>query len=117
MKPIALMDVAADHARRCASWSQSCPSLSSVSVPVIISQTPIRKIEVDRSKASSDSPKRMTPMSPMLEIIGRSSLVVIFDDANVGINPPMINPTPNRLSKLLETLGVRPIFLIATKGS
>ena len=117
MKPKAPIDVAMDHARRCVSSSQSCPSLSSVSVPVIISQTPIRKIELDSMKTSSDSPKRITPKSPTLEMIGRNSLVVSFEDANVGINPPMINPIPNRQSTLLDIIGVRPIFLIATKGS
>ena len=117
MKPKAPIDVAIDHARRCASSLQSCPSRSSVRVPVIISQIPIRKIETDSIKTSSDSPKRITPKRPMLEITGRNSLVVSFEDVNVGIKPPMINPIPNRLSTLLDVIGLRLIFLMATKGS
>ena len=82
-----------------------------------MSQTPIRKMEAESMKTFSEAPKRMTPSSPIIEIKARNSLVVNFEGTIDGINPPMIKPIPNKLSTLLDIMGVRPTCLIATNGS
>lgn len=117
MKARAPIDVAIDHDRRCASSLQSCPSRSNVRVPVIISQTPMRNMEVESMKIFAETPKRMTPNNPMIEIKGRKLFVVNFEGTNDGVNPPMIKPTPNKLSILLDIVAVIPICLMATNGS
>ena len=106
MKPNAPIDVAIDHDRRCSSSLQSCPSRSNVSVPVIMSQTPTRKMEAESMNTFPDTPKRMTPSNPIIEIRGRKSFVVNFEGANDGIKPPTIKPIPNKLSTLLDSIGV-----------
>ena len=82
-----------------------------------MSQTPIKRIEIDSVDACCVAPKRMTPNNPNKDISGKNALVVNLEVVIEGIQPPMINPNPNRPSTLLETMGVQPIFLIAINGS
>ena len=58
-----------------------------------------------------------TSYNPNKDISGKNALVVSLEVVIEGIKPPMINPNPNRPSTLLETMGVKPIFLIAINGS